>query len=471
MKEVHYQKNNQSSQRRWRKSHAPDDGASVSGSLRPFASSLSGIPGQKMDVPGLLPELIPTPVCEGGHLGSGLPTVTDRLLQQAVGQVLAVRFELEFEDQSYGFRPNRNAQQAVLKAQEYINSGFQNIVDIDLKSFFDEVDHCILLQLIYRKVQCPLTLRLIRKWLRAPILIDGKLKKRRQGVPQGSPLSPLLSNIMLHELDKELKRQNLRFVRYADDFSIYLKTKSTARKVGNDIFCFLRDKLKLPINREKSGIRRPVNFKLLGYGFVPTYRKGEKGKYQLVASDKSWKNLKYKLKVITRKTTPMSFDERIQKLGEVTRGWLNYFRLASLQVKLKDVDGWVRNRLRYCIWHHWKKPERKRKNLIRLGITPDQAYQWSRSRMGGWRIAQSPILGTTITLERLRKRGYEAMVSYYQKVALYLNEPPYTRPVRSSRSGRLPSLSPLRTVRESFPSYGSSFLKTTLVVRSCIDRG
>lgn len=280
----------------------------------------------------------------------GVPTVTDRLLQQAVGQVLAVKFELEFEDQSYGFRPNRNAKQAVLKAQEYINSGFQHIVDIDLKSFFDQVDHCILLQLIYKKVQCPLTLRLIRKWLRAPILIDGKLKKRRQGVPQGSPLSPLLSNIMLHELDKELKRQNLRFVRYADDFSIYLKTKSTARKVGNDIFCFLRDQLKLPINREKSGIRRPVHFKVLGYGFVPTYRKGEKGKYQLVASDKSWKILKQKVKTITRKTTPMSFDERIEKLGEVTRGWLNYFRMASLQVKLKDIDGWIRNRLRYCIW-------------------------------------------------------------------------------------------------------------------------
>jgi len=361
----------------------------------------------------------------------GIPTVTDRLLQQAVGQVLAVKFETEFADQSYGFRPNRNAQQAVLKAQEHINSGFQYIVDIDLRSFFDEVDHCILLQLLYRKVRCPLTLRLIRKWLRAPILVDGKLKKRRKGVPQGSPLSPLLSNIMLHELDKELKRQNLRFVRYADDFSIYLKTKTTARKVGNDTFRFLRDRLRLPINREKSGIRRPVQFNVLGYGFVPTYRKGEKGQYQLVASYKSWKRLKLKLKTITRKTTPMSFDERIQKLGEVMRGWLGYFRLASLQVKLQELDGWIRNRLRYCIWHHWKKPERKRKNLIRLGVSPEQAYQWSRSRMGGWAIAQSPILGTTITVDRLRKRGYDSMLSYYAKVAPHLNEPLYTRPVRT----------------------------------------
>ena len=187
----------------------------------------------------------------------GIPTVTDRLLQQAVGQVIAIKFEMEFEDYSYGFRPNRNAQQAVLKAQEYINSGYHHIVDIDLKTFFDEVDHCILLQLLYRKVKCPLTLRLIRKWLRAPILINGKLVKRRKGVPQGSPLSPLLSNIMLNELDKEMEKQGLRYVRYADDFSIYTKSNQAARKIGNNIYLFLKNKLKLPINREKSGIRKP----------------------------------------------------------------------------------------------------------------------------------------------------------------------------------------------------------------------
>jgi RNA-directed DNA polymerase len=283
----------------------------------------------------------------------GIPTVMDRLLQQAVGQILAIKFEMEFEDYSYGFRPNRNAQQAVLQAQENINAGFQHIVDIDLKSFFDEVDHCILLQLLFRKVKCPLTLRLIRKWMTAPIKVNGRLVKRRKGVPQGSPLSPLLSNIMLNELDKELERQGLRYVRYADDFSIYTKSEHSARKIGNAIYLFLKNKLKLPINREKSGIRKPVNFTVLGYSFVPTYVKGEKGKYQLVASEKSWKSIKEKLKTITRKTTPMSFDERIQKLKETCEGWINYFRMANMQVKLKDLDGWVRNRLRYCIWHHW----------------------------------------------------------------------------------------------------------------------
>jgi RNA-directed DNA polymerase len=361
----------------------------------------------------------------------GVPTVIDRVLQQAVGQILAVKFETEFDDNSYGFRPNKNAMQAVQKAQGYINSGYTHIVDIDLKSFFDEVDHCILLQLLYNRVKCPLTLRLIRKWLRAPILINGKLQKRRKGVPQGSPLSPLLSNIMLNELDKEMDKKGLLYVRYADDFSIYTKSESHARKIGNQIYLFLKDKLKLPINRDKSGIRKPVNFTILGYSFVPTYVKGEKGKYQLVVGKKRWEMLKEKLKTVTRKTIPMTFDERIQKLKEIQTGWINYFRMASMQTKLNEIDGWIRNRLRYCIWHHWKKPERKRKNLIRLGVEAEMAYQWSRSRMGGWAIAQSPILGTTITLQKLHKRGYESLLSYYEKVAPHLNEPLYTRPVRT----------------------------------------
>lgn len=361
----------------------------------------------------------------------GIPTVTDRLLQQAVLQVINARFEFEFADNSFGFRPNKSLHQAVLKAQRYINEGYQHIVDIDLKSFFDEVDHCLLLQLLYRKIKCRETLRLIRKWLRSPIQINGKLVKRRKGVPQGSPLSPLLSNIMLNELDRELERQGLHYVRYADDFSIYTKSRHIARKTGNNISTFLRDKLKLPVNREKSGIRRPVSFTILGFGFVPTYVKGEKGKYQLVVSDKSWKKLKQKLKTITKKTTPMSFDERIQKLREIQRGWVNNFRMASIYNKLNKLDGWIRNRLRYCIWHHWKKPERKRKNLIRLGIEQGQAYAWSRSRMGGWAIAQSPILGTTITLRRLEKRGYVSLLKIYKQIAPQLNEPLYTRTVRT----------------------------------------
>jgi group II intron reverse transcriptase/maturase len=348
----------------------------------------------------------------------GIPTVVDRMLQQAVLRVLMPRYEYMFSEYSYGFRPKRNTHQAVGKSLEYINSGYHHIVEIDLKGFFDEVNHVLLLQLLYRKVKCKATMTLIRRWLRVPIEQNGKLIKRRKGVPQGSPISPMLSNIVLHELDEYMEKQGMKFVRYADDFSIYCKTKSEAKRQGNEIYKYLRDKLKLPINREKSGIRRPVNFQILGYGFVPTYRKGEKGKYQLIVSKKRWKSLKVKLKEITRKTSPMSFDERIEKITEVSRGWVNYFKYASINQKLIEVDGWLRNRLRYCIWHDWKKPERKRKNLIRLGVPQGQAYAWSRTRMGGWAVAQSPILGTTITLERLTKRGYVSLHSIYQSIAI-----------------------------------------------------
>jgi len=212
--------------------------------------------------------------------------------------------------------------------------------------------------------------------------------------------------------------------------------------VYNAVYMFLKNKLKLTINREKSGIRRPGNFKTLGFGFVPTFVKGEKGKYQLVVSDKSWAKFKQKLKAITRKTTPMSFDERIRKLNEVQRGWVNNYRMANIQTKLGKLDSWLRYRLRYCIWHHWNracelttrgsnKPDRRRKSLIRMGVEQGKAYAWSRSRMGGWAIAQSPILGTTITLERLKRRGYVPMLDIYKSISPQLNEPLLTRPVRA----------------------------------------
>jgi len=361
----------------------------------------------------------------------GVPTTTDRVLQQAVAQVIAPLFEPEFKANSFGFRPNKNARQAVGQARDYIHQGLNHIVDIDLKNFFDEVDHCLLLNLLFQKVKGKTTMRLIRKWLRVPILINGKMQKRRKGVPQGSPLSPLLSNILLHELDKEMTRRKLKFVRYADDFSIYCKSQNQAKVTAVVIAKFLKTKLQLTINTEKSGIRRPVNFMLLGFGFVPTYQKGSKNQYQLVVAEKAWLTLKQKLKSITRKTAPVKLEERIAKIKEIQRGWLNYFRGTSITGKLRDLDGWLRNRLRCCIWHDWKKPERKRKNLIRLGVDQNHAYAWSRTRKGGWAIAQSPILGTTITLKRLKRRGYQSLTEVYIQLNPSFCEPPSTRPVRS----------------------------------------
>jgi group II intron reverse transcriptase/maturase len=356
----------------------------------------------------------------------GIPTTTERILQQAVAQNLVALFEPEFNPNSYGFRPNKNARQAVGQAREYIHQGLNHIVDTDLKNFFDEVDHCLLLNLVFQKVKCKTTLQLIRKWLKAPIKINGKLQKRRKGVPQGSPLSPLLSNILLHQLDKELTRRGHKFVRYADDFSIYCKSHNQAKATKVVIEKFLKNKLKLIVNQEKSGIRKPSTFTILGFGFVPVYRKGSKNQYQLVVAEKAWKRLKERLKSITRKTTPAKFDERITKIKEVQRGWLNYFRGTNIMGKLRDIDGWLRNRLRYCIWHNWKKPERKRKNLLRLGVDQDHAYAWSRTRKGGWAIAQSPILGTTITLNRLKKRGYLSLTELYIQLNPSLCEPPST---------------------------------------------
>ena len=358
---------------------------------------------------------IEIPKSNGKKRMLGIPTVVDRVYQQALHQVLQPVFEPDFQQHSYGFRPKRNAHQAVAKSLKNINTGYQNIVDIDLKSFFDEVEHYVLLELIYKKVQCRPTMKLLRSFLRAPILIHGKLQKRRKGVPQGSPLSPLLSNILLNELDKELEKRGHRYVRYADDFSIYVRSKKSAKRVGNSIYVFLKDKLQLPINTEKSGIRKPLNFQILGFGFVPTYKKGEKGKYQLVVKLSKWKEFKSKLKYLTKKTIPASFEERISRINLLVRGWINYFRPASIHAKLKKLEEWLRNRLRYCIWHHWKKPERKRKNLIRLGIDQDQAYAWSRTRMGGWAVAQSPILLTTITVKRLKMKGYLSLIEYYKR--------------------------------------------------------
>ena len=356
----------------------------------------------------------------------GVPTTSERVWQQAVSQSIAPLFEPEFSSNSFGFRPNKNARQAVGQARDYIHSGLTHIVDIDLKNFFDEVDHCLVLNLVFRKVKCKTTMQLIRKWLRAPIKINGKLRKRRKGVPQGSPLSPLLSNILLHQLDKEMTRRGHKFVRYADDFSIYCKSHNQAKATRVVIEKFLKNKLKLTINKEKSGIRKPSHFTLLGFGFVPVYNKGSKNQYQLVVAEKAWKNLKMRLKSITRKTTPAKLEERITKIKEIQGGWLNYFRGTNIMGKLRDIDGWLRNRLRYCIWHDWKKPERKRKNLIQLGVDQDHAYMWSRTRKGGWAIAQSPILGTTITLKRLKQKGYESLTEVYIQLNPSLCEPPST---------------------------------------------
>ncbi len=359
----------------------------------------------------------------GGTRLLGVPTVVDRTIQQAIHQVLQNKFEFGISRHSFGFRPNKNAQQAVTQALEYINSGYQDIIDLDLKSFFDVVNHDYLMSLLYRKVKDERILRLIRKFLKSGILLGGVVQKREEGTPQGSPLSPILSNIILDELDKELARRGLRFIRYADDCSIFLKSKRSANRVLKGVTRFIEDKLHLKVNKEKTSVCRPISFHLLGYNFVSTYKRNEKGKYRLRVSPKAFAKMKANVKQITRKTRPLSFAQRITELNRFMKGWISYYRLAFMQEKLKDLDVWIRSRLRYCIWKHWKKPNKRMRSYISMGVEKGMAYAWSRSRMGGWAQARSPMMKTTVTNSRLKRRGYIQFNDYYQKYAEKLNPP------------------------------------------------
>ncbi len=355
---------------------------------------------------------IPKP--NGGKRLLGIPTVIDRLIQQAVHQVLQPMYDYEFSEFSYGFRKGKNAHQGVLQALNYINEGYQDIIDLDLKQFFDIVNQDYLMSLLNRKIKDKMLMKLIRRFLQSNMMIGGLSEQRSKGTPQGSPLSPLLSNIILNELDKELTNRGLRFIRYADDCSIFVKSKRSSERVLKKVTKLIVTKLHLQVNHQKTAICRPVTYFVLGYGFVSTYKKNEKGKYKLRVSPKSFNRMKQKVKQLTRKTSPLSFTERISRLTIFVRGWVNYYKYANMTTKLKSLDTWVRSRLRYCIWKHWKKPNKRMRSYIRLGIAKGQAYAWSRSRMGGWATALSPIMKTTITVERLLKRGYLSFSAQFQ---------------------------------------------------------
>lgn len=357
----------------------------------------------------------------------GIPTVVDRMIQQAIHQVLSQIWEPNFSNHSYGFRPGRNASQALHQAIEYINAGYQDIIDLDLKSFFDMVDHDKLMGLLSKEISDKVLLRLIRKFLQAGLVKDEHYSKRFKGTPQGGPLSPLLSNILLTELDNELTRRGIRFVRYADDCSMFLKSKKSAYRVLTSIKRFLNLKLKLQVNEEKTSICRPVHFDLLGHCFTSTYKKGERGKYRLSISKKSWQRLKVKIKTITKKTSPIPFEERIQRLNWLMWGWVNYFKEATGYEKFKYLDSWVRCRLRYCIWKSWMTErregtakrmggKRRYRAFRQLGLSHSKARQFCYSRLGGWRISCGPIMGTTVTEDRLKMKGYQSFSSYYHKV-------------------------------------------------------
>ena len=349
---------------------------------------------------------IPKP--QGGKRMLGIPTVVDRLLQQAIAQSLSLKYEGQFSKHSYGFRPNKNAHQAVMQGQSYLNGGKTWIVELDLEKFFDKVNHDRLMSVLSRTVKDKPTLKLIRSYLTSGILEGGMVSQRTEGTPQGSPLSPLLSNIVLDEFDKELEKRGHSYVRYADDCSIYVRSEASAKRVAESVIKYIEGKLLLKVNREKTKISRPWESGLLGFSFFR-----QNGGWEIRIGDKAVSRITEKCKDITSRSNGVSEKERIRKLQSVINGWVNYFVIARARTVMEDLDGLVRTRLRICQWKIWKKPATRVKRLLKLGASKQNAYQWGNSSKGHCRVAHSPILCRTLNNQYFVKQGYKGFYNTY----------------------------------------------------------
>jgi group II intron reverse transcriptase/maturase len=354
---------------------------------------------------------IPKP--NGGVRLLGIPTVTDRFIQQAIAQILTPIFDKHFSEYSYGFRPGRYAEQAILQALDYMNDGYEWIVDIDLERFFDTVNHDRLMNLVANVVDDGDVISLIRKFLVSGVQIDDSYKETIIGTPQGGNLSPLLSNIMLNELDKELESRGLRFVRYADDCIIFVKSEMSARRVLRKITRFIEEKLGLIVNATKSKVTTPWDTKFLGFGFFKARREEV---YRAKPHSNSIERFKYKLKRLTRKNWSVDTKYQVERLNQLIRGWVNYFKVGMMKSVLERLDRRTRVRMRACIWTKWKTAKNRFKNLKKLGMNKYEAYRNSHSSKGVTRIAYSWVLTTTITNKRLERFGLISAVNHYQKV-------------------------------------------------------
>ena len=348
------------------------------------------------------------PKAEGGTRMLGIPTVTDRLLQQAIAQWLSPGYEEQFSNYSYGFREKRDAHQAVLQAQKNLNAGYEWVIELDLEKFFDSVNHDKLMGLLSKQIADKRTLKLIRSYLNIGIMEKGVVISRTEGTPQGSPLSPLLSNIVLNELDKELTARGHRYVRYADDCSVYVKSEKSAHRVMETITRYIETKLKLKVNRTKSKVSQPQDSTLLGFSF---YRNKEG--WQIRIAPKSMDKIKQKMKGQTKRNDPKPVKEKLKKMDPVIRGWVNYFSIAKAKSRMKELDELVRTRLRMGIWKQWKKAKTRKWNLEKLGIARGKAYEWSNSRKGYCRIAHSPILCRALNNEYFKRQRYVGFSNYY----------------------------------------------------------
>lgn len=319
---------------------------------------------------------IPKP--NGGVRTLGIPTVLDRLIQQALLQVLQSEFESGFSEHSYGFRPGRNAWQAVQQAQSYIREGRRWVVDLDLEKFFDRVNHDILMSRVARKVKDERILKLIRRYLEAGMMDDGMVSERTEGTPQGGPLSPLLSNVLLSDLDRELERRGHRFCRYADDCNIYVKSEVAGQRAMAAITDYLESNLKLRVNREKSAVARPWQRKFLGYSFT------QHRQVRLKIADSSLERLKDKVREITTGNVSRKLDAAVNELNPVLRGWMSYFRLTEVKGVLQELDGWIRRRMRCLLWRQWKQPATRNRRMQERGLDAHRAWKSASNGRGPW---------------------------------------------------------------------------------------
>lgn len=352
---------------------------------------------------------IPKP--NGGKRMLGIPTVIDRMIQQAIAQELNKIYEPVFSDNSYGFRPGRSQHMAIKKAKEYINEGYKWVVDMDLEKYFDTVNHDILMERLSRRIKDKRVLRLIRKYLESGIMINGLEQASEEGVPQGGPLSPILSNIMLDEVDKELEARGHKFCRFADDSNIYVKSQKAGNRVLKSIKKVIEGKLKLKINESKSAVDLVSKRKFLGFSFYFSKKGAEIRIYA-----QSYERLKEKIRKATNRNTGISMEERLKRLGQITTGWINYYGIANGIVKLKEIEGWIRRRLRACIWKSWKRVRTRYKNLIKCGTTKQKAWEYANTRKGYWRISNSPIVSTTLGNKYLEQLGYKSITKRYQLI-------------------------------------------------------
>ena len=349
---------------------------------------------------------IPKP--DGGVRLLGIPTVMDRFIQQAIAQVLSSIYDPTFSDHSYGFRPNRSAHGAVKKAKGYIAEGNRWVVDIDLEKFFDRVNHDKLMGLLAKRIEDKCLLKLIHKYLKTGIMINGVVTDNEEGTPQGGPLSPLLSNIVLDELDKELEKRGHQFVRYADDCNIYVKTPKAGNRVMRSVTSYIEGKLKLKVNGNKSAVDRPWRRKFLGFSFT----KHREPKIRIAKA--SVNRMKDKIRDITSRKRPYSMEVRIQKLNQYLMGWCGYFALADTPSVFKTLESWIRRRLRMCVWKSWKKPSTKVRKLTGLGIPKGKAHEWGNSRKGYWRISKSPILHKALGNSYWSSQGLKSLIARYE---------------------------------------------------------